>query len=367
MKCHGCGVELQSEFPNKIGYVPERSLIERSDPICQRCYKIKHYGKNISPEVVHYTLSDLKQVAKECKKTFVVVDLLDINGTWNKEIKKVIGNDYTILLNKFDLIPKIISSSQIVEWFSEVFNIPAVKIIPVSSLNGFGIKKVLDRMEKCGKCCLTGATNVGKSTLLNRILTSQRNWNPKIEIDTSTASDFSGTTLGRVKRTLKNGTIIIDTPGLEIPNRMMQCVEPEYRHLIFQTDKLTRQTHKLEEGQTLFFGGLCRIDILDNEEGKVPIFQIFSGHNVKYHKTSTEKADSIHKKHFGKLLQPPFEEKQVSDYQWETRRFVVKAGEDLVISGLGWINVKRGPLKVDLHFPELIAVEIRKAIFHKER
>jgi len=62
MKCPGCGVELQTTDPNKIGYIPESSLLERSDPICQRCYRIKHYSDNIAPEVVHYALSDLKTI-----------------------------------------------------------------------------------------------------------------------------------------------------------------------------------------------------------------------------------------------------------------------------------------------------------------
>ncbi|HOO32850.1 MAG TPA: 50S ribosome-binding GTPase [Thermotogota bacterium] len=367
MKCHGCGVELQSEFPDKIGYIPEKSLIERANPICQRCYKIKHYGKNISPEVIHYTLSDLKQIANECHVTLIVVDLLDINGTWNENLRKAVGKNFVILLNKFDLIPKNISSAEITGWFSEVFSIPESKIIPVSSLNGFGIKKVLDVMEQSKKCCLAGATNVGKSTLLNKILKSQKSFNPKMDVDASTSSDFSGTTLGRVKRSLKNGVVIIDTPGVEISNRMMQYITPEDRHLIFNTDKLTRQTHKLESGKTIFFGGLCRIDILDNGTEKTPIFQIFSGHNIKYHKTSTEKADQIHTKLFGQVLQPPFREGSPSDYSWKTDIFELTTGQDLVISGLGWVNVKRGPLRISVKTPDNVSVEIRKAIFHKER
>ncbi|MEA1883106.1 MAG: hypothetical protein U9N62_01125 [Thermotogota bacterium] len=62
MKCHGCGVQLQSTDPNKIGYIPESTLLERSEPLCQRCYRIKHYSDNIAPEVVHYSLSDLKTI-----------------------------------------------------------------------------------------------------------------------------------------------------------------------------------------------------------------------------------------------------------------------------------------------------------------
>src|SRR6056297_689658 len=281
MKCHGCGVELQSTDQNKIGYIPENALLERSEPICQRCYRIKHYSDNIAPEVVHYSLLDLKNISAECDMTFIVVDLLDIAGTWSQEIKAAVKNEIFIILNKFDLIPKHISAKQIVDWFAEEYAVDAKKIQPISSINNFGIKTLTEKIKQTQKCCFTGATNVGKSTLLNKIISKEG-------LSESTASPFSGTTLGRVKRTLKSGTVIIDTPGIEVQQRMMQFIKPKERHLIFKTDRLTRKTYKPDPGKTIFFGGMCRIDILQTaREGYQPIFQMFSGHNIVYHQTNT--------------------------------------------------------------------------------
>ena len=46
-KCIGCGVELQHEDKNGIGYVPEEKFISEENLLCQRCFKIKNYGTNI--------------------------------------------------------------------------------------------------------------------------------------------------------------------------------------------------------------------------------------------------------------------------------------------------------------------------------
>jgi hypothetical protein len=40
---------------------------------------------------------------------------------------------------------------------------------------------------------------------------------------------------------------------------------------------------------------------------------------------------------------------------------------DLAISGLGWINVKRGPLEINLIIPKGLGFYQRKALFIKER
>ena len=361
MKCPGCGVELQSTDPNQIGYIPESSLLERSEPLCKRCYRIKHYSENITPEVVHYSLSDLKVISGECNTTFVVVDLLDIEGTWSEEIRSAVKGELFVILNKFDLIPKHISAKQVLDWFSLEYNVPQKNLQTVSSVNNFGLRSLTEKINHIKKCCFTGATNAGKSTLLNKIISKEGH-------SESTASPFSGTTLGKVKRTLNSGTTIIDTPGIEVKSRMMEFIPPEERHLIFSTKKLTRKTYKPQPGRSIFFGGLCRIDILNNaREGYDPIFQLFSGHNIVYHVTSHQKAEEFHKRQFGKLLKPPFSPISYESIPWTSNNLIIHEGKDLAIAGLGWINVKRGPLEIRITIPDGIRYRERSALFIRKR
>ena len=41
----------------------------------------------------------------------------------------------------------------------------------------------------------------------------------------------------------------------------------------------------------------------------------------------------------------------------------IQENEDLVIAGLGWINVKRGPLNIELTVPEYAKVIVRPSLF----
>ena len=43
--CRGCGAPLQSENSDKAGYIPGTVLGQRGQLICQRCYKMTHYGQ----------------------------------------------------------------------------------------------------------------------------------------------------------------------------------------------------------------------------------------------------------------------------------------------------------------------------------
>ena len=45
----------------------------------------------------------------------------------------------------------------------------------------------------------------------------------------------------------------------------------------------------------------------------------------------------------------------------------IEENEELVIAGLGWINVKRGPLKVQLEVPKNVKVIVRPSIFRNKK
>ncbi|GAY76322.1 GTP-binding protein YqeH [Sporolactobacillus inulinus] len=42
--CAGCGVKIQTEDPQALGYTPKSAL--QHDPIvCQRCFRLAHYNE----------------------------------------------------------------------------------------------------------------------------------------------------------------------------------------------------------------------------------------------------------------------------------------------------------------------------------
>ena len=57
--------------------------------------------------------------------------------------------------------------------------------------------------------------------------------------------------------------------------------------------------YQLNEGQTLFFGGLARFDYIRGDRRALfVIFQI----DLTIHRTKLEKADELYEKHVGELL-----------------------------------------------------------------
>ena len=45
----------------------------------------------------------------------------------------------------------------------------------------------------------------------------------------------------------------------------------------------------------------------------------------------------------------------------------IEENEELAIAGLGWINVKRGPLKIKLEIPKQVKVIVRPSIFKNKK
>ncbi len=44
LMCAGCGVSIQTEDKQGVGYAPE-SALKREHVICQRCFRLKHYNE----------------------------------------------------------------------------------------------------------------------------------------------------------------------------------------------------------------------------------------------------------------------------------------------------------------------------------
>ena len=59
-KCLGCGIFLQDKDVNSLGYTPK---IEND--LCQRCFKLKHYGEKIDIEKKQNNNTIINKINKE--------------------------------------------------------------------------------------------------------------------------------------------------------------------------------------------------------------------------------------------------------------------------------------------------------------
>ncbi len=368
-KCNGCGIELQSTDENRQGYVPEEVLKNRKEIYCQRCFKISNYGSYIPMEMTRedYRAEVAKSVSK-AKVALAVFDIIDFEGSFDDEILDVLREmDSIVAVNKVDLIPGDKHPSEVSDWVKERLaeeGIVPLDIAIISAKSKYGINGIVRKLNhfypKGAGVVVMGTTNVGKSSIINGLLGDKK----------VTTSKYPGTTLKSVVNKIpKTDLTLVDTPGLIPEGRISDMVCQECNLKIVPSKEISRMTFKMKPNRVLAFGGLMWIKVLDNEEGNKSIFTAFASKGVVFHETNEDRIEELLSEHVGGILTPPCnhckDEYQKLPFRKET--WTVEEGEELVFKGLGWISVKRGPLKIEINLPEGADVELRDAFITPRR
>ena len=192
--------------------------MDRQFIYCQRCFKLKHYNE---VQDVSLTSDDflkiLQKVGESDALVINIVDIFDFSGSMVAGISRHInGNDILLVGNKVDLLPKSVNKTKLNHWMRrslKEIGLKPLDVALVSAAKGLGIDELMEMIEKYRKgrdVYIVGCTNVGKSTLVNRIIkrfTEERD-------DVITTSHFPGTTLDIIEIPLDEKTSIIDTPGI---------------------------------------------------------------------------------------------------------------------------------------------------------
>ena len=207
------------------------------------------------------------------------------------------------------------------------------------------------------RATILGVSNVGKSSIINLLLKDDR----------ITTSKYSGTTLKSINNKVPDTQItIVDTPGLIPVGRVSDLISIESGLKLVPSGEISRKTFKLEENQVFMFDVFCRFEILKNDSENKAIFSAYSSKNVKFHVTRRERVADLLEGDFFQLLSQNEKDKYFEN-EFATEIMKVGENEELVIAGLGWINVKRGALKVKLTYPKAVKVVVREAIFKAKK
>jgi len=309
LKCAGCGAELQFEDPEKPGFIPkdvlERRLAEGKEILCQRCFKLKHYGKYEPVEFSSDFKKELKNILEPFKLILWVIDITDFEGSYREDIKNLLkGKKIIYVVNKIDLLPKALSYKELKDWLKKKIKTDYPEDIRlVSSKTGFGINSLRKHILSFGydKALTIGISNTGKSSLVNRLAEH-----------TTLVSPLPGTTLGILKRKLKNARFYIyDTPGIMTKDRAIDLLSVECQYKIAKSNRLTRKTFKIDQKRAILVGGMAYITV-DYEGNLKPIFQLFTYENVVLHETNINKAKELWKKRKGDFLVPPCKKEELN-------------------------------------------------------
>jgi ribosome biogenesis GTPase YqeH len=361
-KCIGCGVAIQTEEQGKLGYAPP-SAIKKDAVICQRCFRLKHYN-----EVQDVSLTDddfikiLNGLGKKNALIVKVVDIFDFNGSWLPGLHRFVGQNEIILVgNKVDLLPKSIKTQKLIHWMKQEAKELGLKprdVFLISAAKGQGIQELVSAIEEYrnGKdVYVVGSTNVGKSTFINTILKQYGG-----EEELITTSHFPGTTLDVIDIPIDEESSLIDTPGIINHHQMAHFVHKEDLKIITPKKEIKPKVFQLNEEQTLFFGGLARLDFVS---GNRQPFVCYVSNDLMIHRTKLEKADELYENHVGELLQPPRKDELEQFPKLQAHSFTIKDEKvDIVFSGLGWVTLQEPGTKIVAHAPKGVGISVRRSL-----
>lgn len=225
-KCMGCGLTLQDENKQKLGYTPNLN-----NDYCMRCFRLKNYGeKDLNEEVNIDTI--FSKVNKGKGVVFFFIDYLNLNK-YTLDLFKKVNLKKVLVISKVDYLRKDMKFEKIVKWLEKEYKIKE-DIIFLSTKKGYGVNRIIEFMEehRFNSAYIMGITNAGKSTFINHLL---KIYNIKKEILVSnkpnTTLDFISIHIDTYK--------IYDTPGLGYPNMNLKLINKEIKPITFNLKKET--------------------------------------------------------------------------------------------------------------------------------
>lgn len=324
-KCIGCGVELQNIDKNNIGYTANLE-----NKLCERCFRIRNYNdyKTVLKDNNDY-ITILKNIDKTSDLVVLVVDLFNINKHL-EDISKYLNNNILLVLTKRDILPLSCYDKKLKEYF-ENYNLNIIDTIIISSIKNYNFDELKDKIDKyktSNKVYVIGYTNSGKSTMINKFMYNYSNNDTVI-----TTSNLPSTTIDSIELKINDDLTLIDTPGLLDEEDIINYVDSNTTKKIIPNKEIKPITYQIKNKQILIIDELVRLDLLENNNLTIYISNKL---NIKRVYKETEKLKNL-KKH----------------------ELLVYDDSDIVIQGLGFINVKKKS-KITLYTKDGVRVFIRK-------
>ena len=290
--CFGCGAKLQYSNKDAKGYVPENKLNDAK--YCMRCFKLMHYGVNINDTVPKRVEEILYLVNSDDKFTIFMCDFLSLSDKIINIYNKIKGKKL-LLISKIDVIPKDIKIDNIRKYIMNNYKVNNVRF--VSSVNGYGIDSLINYLitNNIRESYILGETNSGKSTLINNILDAFDS-----KLTKTTISSSKNTTLDFIRLNVNNNLTIIDSPGFVTDSYEVNCPLKKV---------IKPLTYQMKDGEVL------KIDKFYLKFSIATSITIYSAYELEI------------KKYYKNDISFTYNEK-------------INSNSDIVIYGLGFINVK---------------------------
>lgn len=334
-KCSGCGSILQSNYKDKVGYIKEDKIDDSA--LCERCFKIIHYGdfKQVITDGKEY-VEIYKNINKTNDLVLYFVDIFNINSSIEM-INKYITNDIILVITKYDIIPKSVKEDKIIQNIKEYnFNDNIIDMVIISSKTNYNMDKLynmINKYKKSKNVYITGNTNAGKSTFINKIL---KNYS-KNDISLTT-SILPSTTININKININKELTIIDTPGFIESDNISNFVSAKELKKIMPNTEIRPITYQIEKGKTLLIDPYLRIEYVNGEKNS---FTFYISNDIIVSRINTITNNR------GKDL--------------TLKQINVKSGEDVVVNGLCFIKIIKDA-QLNIYVKDKVGIYIRKSL-----
>ena len=324
-KCIGCGVKLQTNNNEELGYTTNLD-----NKLCERCFRIRNYNdyKFVIKDNNDY-INILKDINKTNDLVVLVVDLFNISKYLN-DISKYIDNNVLLVLTKRDILPKSCYDEKFKEYFKN-YNLNILDTVVVSSNKNYNLDTLYEKINNyktSDKVYVVGFTNSGKSTLINKIIYNYSSSDMVI-----TTSNLPSTTIDSITVKVNDDLTLIDTPGLLDLGDIINFIDSKTLKRIIPNKEIKPITYQIKDKQTILIDELVRLDLTDKNN-----MTIYMSNNLKVKR----------------LFKDTNALKDLKKYELD-----VECDNDVVIQGLGFIKFTHKS-KIVLYTKENVSVYVRK-------
>lgn len=252
-KCIGCGITLQTEEKNNLGYTTN---IEKK--LCERCFRIRNYGeyKTVAKSNEEF-ITILKNINKTKDLVLLVIDIFNLNKNLDI-IKENIENDILLVITKRDILPKSTSDEKLLKYIDN-YKLNIKDKIVISSNKNYNfdaLYELINKYKKSENVYVIGYTNAGKSTMINKII-----YNYSDNTDEITTSILPSTTLNEIKIKINDELNIIDTPGVLIENNFYNILNGKELKKIIPKKEIKPLSYQTKEKQYILIDKYAYLEI----------------------------------------------------------------------------------------------------------
>ncbi len=344
-QCQGCGAPLHDRTPGTPGYLPAHVLAKDSAVICQRCYRIRHYGQDeMGPVTAERASKAVLDAVSWAEGVIMVVDIMDFEGSLSWDLIRSCGSKTLIAaVNKCDLLPRKVADLEAVTWVRKRFTdlgVPATVAL-ISAASGTRVSDLVNYCELLGhqRWLIAGASNTGKSTLVNALLKEED------QVHSATVSRFPGTTQETVAWSHRRIGEFKDSPGLVPPGRLSDLLPQSAAALLIPARALQGKVYSFSKDAAMAIQGCAAVVSMDGSDDAVAVG--FTASDVAWQRANSTKLD-----HW-------LASDSLSGDEFDSVTVSLDVGQELVIHGLGSVAMRRRRTKLILHKPKGVKFTVR--------